>query len=126
MKKTASILLAATLATSAVAATASGAAAHPRHHHHHHHHHSDSGASLAAGLFFGLAAGAIVHSVTAPPAYYPPPAYHPPPTYPRYRSPLPARTHHSDWCAATYVNYDHATNTWIDGYGVRQPCFSPY
>ncbi len=48
------------------------------------------GSDVAAGLFGGLAAGAIIGAATAPRPYYyyaPPPAYAPPP--PAYAEPAP-------------------------------------
>lgn len=111
------------LAASSLAVSTGDAEAHKKRHHHSHHH-RDLGSGVAAGLVFGLAAGALAHAITAPRSAPPPPAYYPPMGY--RPVPMPAASAHSQWCASSFPSYDFATNTIVDGYGVRRPCFSPY
>ena len=129
MKRIASLAMAGVLAASAMAFTVDTADAGKRWHgpprhkppvvHHHHH---NNGSGLAAGLFLGLTAATIGHALIAPapPAYYPPPTYYPP------QPGVPAPSAHSQWCATNYPSYDFHTNTIVDMYGVRRPCYSPY
>jgi len=86
----------------------------------------------AAGAIVGLALGAVIASQPPPPPrYYAPP---PPPPYPYYPAqPVYAQPAypslsqaHVDWCAATYPNYQPASDTYLAANGVYYRCVGPY
>ncbi len=136
MTRVVSIAIAGAVTATALLATAAPAAAdwHPRHHgnfrpHYHAAPPSNPGAGVAAGLFFGLAAGALIAS--APEPYYYPPA--PEPVYvapPPYYPPQPAYqvswSEHVAWCRANYPAYNVQTDTYFDVNGGVHACVGPY
>ena len=75
------------------------------------------GAAVAGGAILGLALGAVIASQPPPPPrYYAPPPPQPYyPAQPVYAQPVYPTLNqaHVDWCAATYPNYQPATDTYL-------------
>lgn len=123
-------LVGAALAATALVATAP-ANARDWHHHGYYHHHNNAGGVIAAGAL-GVAAGAVIGSVLAPPPapVYVEPAYVEPayPTYYRpaprvvYAAPQPWSRAWYDACSARYRSFDPRSGTFIGYDGASHFC----
>lgn len=127
-------LLKTSLVGAAIVATAFAAAApaNARDWHHHgyyRHHHNNVGGVVAAGAL-GVAAGAVLGSVLAPP---PAPVYVQPDPYPRYYRPAPRVVYVNpsaepwtpawyDGCSARYRTFDARSGTFVGYDGARHFC----